>query len=118
MLFPLSLGGGCIWFNAIIDTLEPDAAPAQTKGKKPRKSSSSAQDWGPLLDELAEKAKKLRGGGGQPATYSPIFSLVRTSIELAHLATADSPDIDQLFKKGARLDTLLQQVEKALIRYE
>ncbi|MEM7796792.1 MAG: hypothetical protein AAF579_20350 [Cyanobacteria bacterium P01_C01_bin.118] len=41
---------------------------------------------------------------------------MRTSIELAQLATADSPNIDKLFKKGARLDTLLQQVEKALIR--
>ncbi|MEM9266666.1 MAG: hypothetical protein AAGA46_14190 [Cyanobacteria bacterium P01_F01_bin.13] len=103
--------------NAIIDTLEPETSPAKTKGKKSRKSSNSAQDWGPLLDELAEKAKKLRGGGGQPATYSPIFSLVRTSIELAQLATTDSPDIDKLFKKSDRLDTLLQQVEKALIRY-
>ena len=102
--------------NAIIDTLEPEAIPVQ--GKKARKLSSSTQDWGPLLDELAEKAKKLRGGGGQPATYSPIFSLVRASIEMAQLATADSPDIDKLFKKGARLDTLIQQVEKALIRYE
>ena len=103
--------------NANIDTLEPDVAPVQGKSNKARKQSTSAQDWGPLLDELAEKAKKLRGGGGQPATYSPIFSLVRTSIELAQMATTDSPDIDQLFKKGARLDTLLQQVEKALIRY-
>ncbi|MGD1950820.1 MAG: hypothetical protein ACFB14_14400 [Leptolyngbyaceae cyanobacterium] len=100
--------------NAIIDTLESDVAPAKTKRKKAQ--SSAAQDWEPLLDELAEKAKKLRGGGGQPAVYSPIFSLVRASIEMAQMATTDSPDIDQLFKKGARLDTLLQQVEKALLR--
>ena len=102
--------------NAIIDTLEPDVASAQPKRKKAHKQSNASQDWEPLLDELAEKAKKLRGGGGQPAAYSPIFSLVRASIEMAQMATADSPDIDQLFKKGARLDTLLQQVEKALLR--
>ncbi|NEQ53682.1 MAG: hypothetical protein F6K11_26710 [Leptolyngbya sp. SIO3F4] len=102
--------------NAIIDTLEPDAATTQTKSKKTLKQSNATQDWGPLLDELAEKAKKLRGGGGQPATYSPIFSLVRASIEMAQLATANSPDIDKLCKKGARLDTLIQQVENALLR--
>ena len=98
--------------NAILETLD-----LQKKGsKRSAKPAKVAQDWTPLLNEMADNAKKLRGGSGQPATYSPIFSLVRASIELAQLATTDRPDIDKLLKKGARIDTLLHQVEDAIIR--
>ena len=103
--------------NAIIETLDPPVVGSQTKQIKD-KTAQSSQDWAPLLNELSEKAKKLRGGNGQPAAYSPIFSLVRASIEMAQLATANEPDVDKLFKKGARLDSLLMQVEKALQRME
>lgn len=65
---------------------------------------------------FASKAKKLRGGSGQPAINSPIFSLVRASIELAQLATEDQPDIDKLDKKGRRIGTILNQVENAIER--
>lgn len=98
--------------NAIIETLAPQEKRSQPSAKRPK----AAQDWTPLLNELADNAKKLRGGSGQPATYSPIFSLVRASIELAQLATTEQPDIDQLLKKGARIDTLLHQVEDAILR--
>ena len=98
--------------NAILETL----APQGKKSKKSAKRPKAAQDWTPLLNELADNAKKLKGGSGQPVTYSPIFSLVRASIELAQLATSDRPDIDKLLKKGSRIDTLLHQVEDAIIR--
>ncbi|MEM9908119.1 MAG: hypothetical protein AAF921_24180 [Cyanobacteria bacterium P01_D01_bin.44] len=99
--------------NAIIETLDPQKKASKATAKPSKKTS---QDWTPLLNDLAENAKKLRGGGGQPDTYSPIFSLVRASIELAQLATAEQPDFDQLLKKGARCDTLLHQVENAIYR--
>lgn len=98
--------------NAIIETLPPQQAASQRSVQQPK----ATQDWSPLLDELAEKAKKLRGGQGQPAAYSPIFSLIRASVELAQMATSDQPEIDQLMKKGARIETLLQQVESAILR--
>ncbi len=107
--------------NAIVQTLDPytdtQSKSAKKSGKKPDKTSVSAsQDWAPLLAELADKAKKLRGGGGQPITYSPIFSLVRASIELAQMATEIKPDVQKLSKKQQRIDTLLGQVEDAIMR--
>ncbi|MEO0455888.1 MAG: hypothetical protein AAF152_04800 [Cyanobacteria bacterium P01_A01_bin.114] len=99
--------------NAIIETLAPEEKISQAAAKPSKKPT---QDWTPLLDDLAENAKRLRGGGGQPATYSPIFSLVRASIELAQLATAEQPNVDQLLKKGSRCETLLHQVENAIYR--
>jgi len=102
----------------IIQTLDPQAT-GRGKGKNAKraaKKAKAAQDWAPLLDELATKAKKLRGGGGQPARNSPIFSLVRASIELAQLATEPEADFDKLHRKGSRISTLLNQVEDAIMR--
>ena len=106
--------------NNIIQSLDSQGTLASQKSAQKAATSASAskatQDWAPLLDELASKAKKLRGGGGQPAINSPIFSLVRASIELAQLATEDQPDIDKLDKKGRRIGTILNQVENAIER--
>ncbi len=99
--------------NAIVQTFELSA---DTQPKSAKKSVAVSQDWAPLLAELASKAKKLRGGGGQPATYSPIFSLVRASIELAQMATEIEPDAYKLSKKQQRIDTLLGRVEDAIMR--
>ncbi|MEM9092492.1 MAG: hypothetical protein AAGC93_27645 [Cyanobacteria bacterium P01_F01_bin.53] len=103
----------------IIHTLTPTDNSSSDKApnaKASKKSNQADQDWAPLLEELASMAKKLRGGGGQPATYSPIFSLVRSSIELAQLATDPNPDVKKLDKKGRRVGTLLNQVEDAIWR--
>jgi hypothetical protein len=100
--------------NAIIETL--DSAELASATANPAKPSQANQDWTPLLDELAQTAKKLRGGGGQPAINSPVFSLVRTSIEFAQLATAASPDVDKVNAKGRRLGSLLNQIEDVVDR--
>ncbi|MEL7227988.1 MAG: hypothetical protein AAGL17_24970, partial [Cyanobacteria bacterium J06576_12] len=106
--------------GAILQTLEaPDSTANSKKAKKSSQSAASSkseQHWEPLLDDLAKTAKTLRGGGGQPATYSPAFSLVRASIELAQLITEADPDLNQLSKKGRRMDTLLAQLENAIGR--
>ncbi len=100
----------------IIHTLDSQGTLSTQKAATSASTSKVTQDWAPLLDELASKAKKLRGGGGQPAINSPIFSLVRASIELAQLATEDQPDINKLDKKGRRISTILNQVENAIVR--
>lgn len=100
--------------DAIIQTFAPQSKAKSSK--KTAKKAKATQDWGPLLDDLASQAKKLRGGGGQPAMNSPIFSLVRASIELAQLATEANPDVNKLNKKGRRIGTLLNQVEDAIVR--
>ncbi len=111
--------------DGIIETFAPTALAtssksvqksAQKSGQKYGSSAKADQNWEPLLEELAAKAKQLRGGSGQRASYSPIFSLVRASIELAQLATEAQPDIDKISKKGRRIDTILAQVENAVLR--
>ncbi|WP_121967541.1 hypothetical protein [Leptolyngbya sp. BC1307] len=98
--------------DAIIETLDPSFDSAKAK-KAPAKA---AQDWTLLLDEMTSIAKKLRGGSGQPALYSPIFSLVRASVELAQSATEEPPDMDKLAKKARRIDTLLDQLDRTIGR--
>ncbi len=105
--------------NAIIETLDPsfDAAKAASNlGKASAKTARTAQDWTPLLDEMTSTAKQLRGGSGQPALYSPVFSLVRASIELAQAATEEPPNMDKLAKKARRIDTLLDQLDRTIER--
>ena len=106
--------------GAILKTLDdpgnvPNSRSAQ-KSAKSAASSKSTQHWAPVLDDLAKTAKMLKGGGGQPVTYSPTFSLVRASIELAQLATEVDPDMNKLSKKGRRIETLLNQLENAIAR--
>lgn len=103
--------------DAIIETLEPSKVSAKAKPASTAKTTKAAQDWTPLLDEMASIAKKLRGGGGQPAIYSPVFSLVRASIELAQIATEEPIDVDKLGKKVRRVDTILDQLDRTASRH-
>ena len=84
--------------------------------KKPNKVKvlASVKDWQPEIQELISKAKKLRGGSGQPAVYSPIFSLIKLSLDLADKATLDSLDLDYFYRKVERFDALLSQIENQL----
>jgi hypothetical protein len=100
--------------NAIIQALD-EANLVPTVFDTAQRTQSN-QDWAPLLEELAQTAKKLRGGGGQPAINSPVFSLVRASIEFAQLATVDSPDVNKVNAKGRRLGSLLSQIEDVVDR--
>lgn len=101
--------------DAIIETLDPSFDSAKVE-RASAKTAKATQDWTPLLDDLASTAKKLRGGSGQPALYSPVFSLVRASIELAQAATEEPSDMDKLAKKARRIDTLLDQLDRTIER--
>ncbi len=77
---------------------------------EPQKSASQ-KDWTPEINELINKAKKLRGGQGQPAIYSPIFSLIKLSLDLAEKAVSDSLDRDYYYQKLERVESLLRKIE-------
>lgn len=97
----------------IIESLDPDIK--QTKIQKPTKP---LKDWRPELKELIKRAKKLRGGSGQPPIYSPAFSLVRASLELAQSAISNPDDIDNLFKFLEKVERAFRNVENTLYRSE
>ncbi len=74
------------------------------------------KDWNPEFEELVTRAKKLRGGGGQPTIYSPAFSLVKTSLELGQAAVSDPDDVDQLWRCLEKVEWALRKVETTLYR--
>jgi len=95
----------------IIDSFDPEVAQA-------RKPAKSVRDWRPELDELVAKAKKLRGGSGQPPMHSPAFKLVRASLDLAQAAVENPDDLDRLWKGLEKVDRVLSSVETTLYRSE
>jgi hypothetical protein len=80
------------------------------------KPSKAHPDWAPTLDELVAKARNLRGAKGQPAIYSPAFSLIKASLELGQLAVLDPNDVDQLWKCLKKAEQALRKVENTLYR--
>ncbi len=87
--------------NRIIESLEKPPAKKQHEAK-----SKPTKDWKPELEELARKAKVLKGSVDDPAIYSPAFSLVKASIEFAQAAASDANDLEGLHKA-------LQKVRRA-----
>lgn len=95
----------------IIESLDLD-----TKKIKIQKPTKPLKDWRPELNELVEKAKKLRGGSGQPPIYSPAFSLIKASLALAQSAVSNADDIDYLFKCLEKVERAVRNVENTLYR--
>jgi hypothetical protein len=85
--------------------------PVQPKTSKPEKVQ---KDWGPELEELLARSRKLRGGGGQPAIYSPIFSLIKLSLELGHAAVSQPEGDQDLWKLLAKVEQAVRKVERTL----
>lgn len=77
-------------------------------------AAKAVKDWTPELEELLTKASKLRGGNGQPAVYSPIFSLIKASLELGHAATLNPDDAERLWKLFAKVEQAVRKVERSL----
>jgi hypothetical protein len=101
--------------NKIIVSLDPKIQKA-----KKQKAKKAIKDWTAEIDELVEKAKKLRGGKTQPAIYTPVFSLVKKSLKLAQIAVENPDDlkIDKLWKTVKKVDRALSKVERVLDRAE
>lgn len=97
----------------IIDKLE------KSNVEKPKISKlKSLKDWKPELDELANKAKKLKGSVEHPAIYSPAFSLVKASVEFAQLAVSESNDQDKLYKALKKVKRAFNKSSTVLYREE
>jgi hypothetical protein len=92
----------------IITTLEPELA------KQPRKKTPS-KDWRPVVDDLVERTKKLKGG---PVVQSSAFSLLRASAALAQVAAHNPDDVDELWQLERRVRTALSRLQTVLDRAE
>jgi len=79
--------------NRIIDCLESTGEINRVKSK-----TKPIKNWKPEIDQLANKAKKLRGSVEQPAIYSPAFSLIKASVGFAQLAVTNTSDPETLQK--------------------
>jgi hypothetical protein len=88
----------------------------EKKGKGAEKKVSAARDWQAEIEELVTRAKKLRGGTGQPAIYSPAFSLVKASLDLALAGVTDAEDVDKLYRELQKVSRALRQVENTIYR--
>ena len=83
---------------------------AKAKPSKPQKN------WRSELDSLAEIAKKLRGGAGQPAVNSPAFSVIKAAIEFGQLAADDPNDVEKLWKCYEKIERNARKLETTLLR--
>jgi hypothetical protein len=90
-----------------------DAAEQQKGGAEKKKKT---KNWSPMLDEMAQEAKKLRSGRGEPAIHSPAFSVVRASIEFARIAVEEPENTEQLWKAFKRVERAARKVETVLYR--
>ena len=99
--------------NRIIDSLEISRDTYQNKT-----TANSLKNWRPELDELAAKVKKLRGSAEHPAIYSPVFSLVKASVEFAQLAVSDANDQENLYKALQKVRRALNKANTVLFREE
>jgi hypothetical protein len=74
------------------------------------------RDWRSEIELLLKEAQKLRGGSGQPAIYSPTFSLVKASLELALLGVTEPENADKLYKELQKVSRIVGRVEAVIYR--
>jgi hypothetical protein len=76
------------------------------------------KNWQPKLQNLQAIAETLQGGRGQPALYSPVFSLIKAAIALGNLATAAPSDTEALWQAFDRASRALDKTADTLQRRE
>lgn len=82
------------------------------------KIKKQVKDWSPEVKKLSSLAKKLTGGANQPVINSAIFSLIKSSIELANKSLVESKDFDELNKELKKARKSLGKIETILHRME
>jgi len=97
----------------IIETLDSDITT-----QSPIKSKENIKDFRSEFDKLTEISNKLRGGSGQPPINSPVFGLIKASIELGQLAVSEPNDIENLWQNLNKVFRSLKKVERTLSRAE
>jgi len=99
--------------NKIITTLEKTRVKIESKAFVEVEQENI---WTNEIEQLKSLSKKLKGGDGQPAINSPVFSLVKASIALADKALVDPSDIDTLAKELQKVERAVRKVENTLDR--
>ncbi|MEO1211534.1 MAG: hypothetical protein AAFX78_18645, partial [Cyanobacteria bacterium J06638_20] len=95
----------------IIESLD-DLLQSSTTSRK----SFAIKDWSEELAQLAQLAKALRGGAGQPPINSAAFSLIRASIKFAQVATSEEASFRQIEKCFDKVDRALGKAYSAANR--
>jgi hypothetical protein len=90
----------------------------QKQSKKVVASKKPDQNFGAILDEISQLAKKLRSSGAAPAIHSPAFSVAKVSIDFAKLAVENPDDIDSLWKALKKVENAIKKAETVLYRSE
>ena len=88
----------------------------EEEGQEVEEKVIELRDWRSEIELLLQEAKKLRGGSGQPAIYSPAFSLVKASLELALLGVTEPENADKLYKELQKVSRILGRVEATIYR--
>ena len=91
----------------IIESLDPDWKPIIAKPRLEK-------DWRPVLDELSEKASKLKAGGDDPAIHAPAFKLLQASLNFARTAVENPDDLDELDKALHKVGLAIKKIDKTL----
>jgi len=99
--------------NCIIESLG-----SSREGYQNKKTTKPLKDWNPELDEIAGKVKRLKGSAGQPAIYSPAFSLVKASVEFAQLAVSGENDYETLRDALQKVERAFTKTNNTLYREE
>jgi len=97
--------------NCIIDSFDLNK-------EKESKKKIQHRDWTSELQELADKAKELKGTNTSPAIYSPAFSLIKASIEFGQKAVSDESDLDELYKYFKKVKRAFDKTSTVLDRQQ
>lgn len=88
----------------------------EDEGKETKEKVIELRDWRFEIEVLVKEAKRLRGGTGQPAIYSPAFNLVKASLQLALVGVTEPKDADKLYKELQKMSRALKRVEDTINR--
>jgi hypothetical protein len=97
--------------NRIIDALEPQPSSKQAKVQ-------ILKDWEPEINDLYEKAKRLKAGSNYPLMYGAAFGLVKAGLEFAQEAVSPAKDLDAQYKSLRKVQRQLMKAYTILEREE
>ena len=83
-----------------------------------KKVEIQTKDWSQEIKELSSLAKKLSGGSNQPVINSSIFSLIKSSIELANKAVVESREFNELNNELKKVSKSVEKIKTILYRMD
>lgn len=92
--------------------------PISKQGHGKEKAVSQQKDWSKEIEQLISISKKLKGGTDQFILNSPVFSLVKVSIDLANQAVIQSSDVDTLIKELKKVEKAVNKIKNILYRFD